>query len=156
MKTTLLVSLTSFFLFNGCSTLKQSLLLGIGSGAAIGAVSGGVMSAQYGRQYALQGTLIGAAVGGIAGFLIHKGLETRDDSTRRDTLFNLDKFNVQAPVGKLPAPPGISRPVVESEWIDTQVQGKKLIEGHRVWVISEEPQWIFDQQTNLNLTKDKK
>lgn len=156
MKTRLLISVTTILLISGCSTLKQSILLGIGSGAAVGGASGAMMSQPYGGKHALQGTLIGAVVGGIAGFLVHRGLEARDDSTRKETLFNLNKFNVQTPLGKSSAPPGITRPVIESEWIETQVQNKKLIEGHRVWIISEDPEWILDQQTNSNLTKDKK
>ena len=34
-------------------------------------------------------------------------------------------------------------PKVEVEWVDTQVKGKRLVEGLRVWVVTEDPQWVF-------------
>lgn len=129
-------------LTTGCSTMRESLTLGVSTGAATGAVAGASLSKNRG-QGALKGALVGGAISGIASYFIHKGLKKRDQKTRRETLFNLDKFGVDYPKNySQENGPGLSKPVVESQWVDTQVQGKKLIEGHRVWIISEDPQWI--------------
>lgn len=129
-------------LTTGCSTMRESLTLGVSTGAATGAVAGASLSKNR-SQGALKGALVGGAISGIASYFIHKGLKKRDQKTRRETLFNLDKFGVDYPKNySQENSPGLSKPVVESQWVDTQVQGKKLIEGHRVWIISEDPQWI--------------
>jgi hypothetical protein len=46
-----------------------------------------------------QGTsaAIGAVVGGLSAYLIHKGVEKREEKVRRETLLNLDKFDVSTP-----------------------------------------------------------
>jgi hypothetical protein len=142
MNNVLILILASTFLATGCSTMRESLTLGVSTGAATGAVAGASLSKNRG-QGALKGALIGGAISGIASYFIHKGLKNRDQETRRETLFNLDKFGVDYPKNfSHESGPGLSKPVVDSQWVDTQVQGKKLVEGHRVWIISEDPQWI--------------
>lgn len=129
----------------GCSTMRESLIVGAGTGAATGAIGASSFADRNKGQAALQGALIGGAIGGIASYFLHKGMDKRDDRVRRDTLFNLEKFNVSTPSGYQGATssgPGLTVPKVEAQWIDTQVQGKKLVEGHRVWIITEEPQWV--------------
>ena len=139
-------------MFTSCSTMKESLTLGVASGAATGAVAGASLHKNSAKG-ALQGALLGGAISGIASYFIHKGLKKRDQKIRRNTLFNLDKFGVDYPKNySAGGNPALSMPVVDSQWVDTQVKGKKLIEGHRVWVNSEEPQWIPSQ----NLKKEKK
>ena len=152
MHKVLILTMVTTILTTGCSTMKESLTIGIGTGMATGAVAGSTMNKDRGKG-ALQGALIGGAISGIASYFIHKGLDRRDQKTRRETLFNLDKFGVDYPKNYSTGNnPGLSMPVVESQWVDTQVKGKKLVEGHRVWIISEEPQWIPNQQ----LKKEKK
>jgi hypothetical protein len=129
----------------GCSTMRESLVVGAGSGAAAGAIGASAMAEQNKGGAALQGALIGGAIGGIASYFLHKGFEKRDDRVRRETLFNLEKFNVSTPTGFQSSPatgPGLTIPKVEAQWVDTQVQGKKFVEGHRVWIITEDPQWV--------------
>lgn len=127
----------------GCSTMRESLIVGAGTGAATGAIGASSLADHNKGQAAIQGALIGGAIGGIASYFLHKGMDKRDDRVRRETLFNLEKFNVSTPSGyQNSSGPGLTVPKVEAQWIDTQVQGKKLIEGHRVWVITEEPQWV--------------
>jgi hypothetical protein len=43
---------------------------------------------------ALVGLGIGALVGGLASYFIHGSLTDRDNETRKDTLFNLEKHGV--------------------------------------------------------------
>ena len=135
----------------GCSTMRDSVLVGTAVGAGMGVVGGVTLNSESRGSGALIGGLIGAAVGALGGVIFHKVLEGRDDQTRRETLFNLDKFNIQGPSKNGPDKmgddwqPRISNPEVDFDWIDTHVDGKKLIEGHRVWRITEEPQWITEE-----------
>lgn len=131
----------------GCSTMRESLVLGVGSGAATGAITGATIVKQNRGQAALQGALFGGVIGGIASYFIHGTVQKRDDLIRRETLFNLEKFNVSSPSSSsysIPPQggPSVTSPKIEMQWIDTQVQGKKLIEGHRVWIMTEDAQFI--------------
>jgi hypothetical protein len=143
MHTSFIFVLLGVFITTGCSTIRDSLIVGTTSGMATGALIGASMNSKEKSQAALQGALIGGAISAVASFFIHKGIEKRDNKIRRETLFNLDKFGVDYPKNYSGEySPTISSPVVDSQWIESQVQGKKLIEGHRVWIISEDPQWI--------------
>ena len=130
--------------FSGCASLKDSMTIGFGTGAVAGATAGMLSGGDdHKSKRMITGALVGSAVGGLVGYFIHGALEKRDDRTRRDTLFNLDKFGSDASGGLSgDTPAALSAPVVEAQWVETQVQGKKLVEGHKVWVISEDPQWV--------------
>lgn len=134
-KILILVSMTSLV---SCSSVKKSVGIGAGSGAAIG--YGVASSASAGS--ILTGTLAGAGVGGIVAYFIHKALEDRDAKTRRNTIFNLEKYDVSKPSRSRNGGPMISKPVVDSFWVDEQIQGNKLIEAHRVWVIEENSRFV--------------
>lgn len=84
--------LTTTLLLTSCSTTRKSIALGITTGAATGAGLGSAMS--HDKQGTLTGLAIGAVVGGIASYLIDQGLEKRDQETRQQTLFNLEKYGV--------------------------------------------------------------
>lgn len=145
------VGLGCIIVVSGCSTLRDSVLVGSGVGLSVGAVSGGLLNKEKRAEGALLGGVIGAAVGAIGGLISHKFFDDRDSKVRRDTLFNLEKYNVASPsgvgvrAGGNDFRPRISNPEIDFEWIDTHIQGKKLIEGHRVWKITEEPQWITEE-----------
>lgn len=123
--------------------MSDSLILGIGSGAAVGA-----MIAQQKQSDAGKAAGTGAVIGGISAYLIHKGIKKREEKIRRETLLNLDKFDVSTPPKPSPNSNSesgghfLTKPVVDMEWIETQVHGDRLIEGHRVWKIIEKPKWI--------------
>jgi len=137
----------SFILASSCSTMKKSLLTGVTVGGVTGLATGVAVAKQ--KKHAVTSALIGAAVGTLTSYFIHKGLEKRDAMVRRDTLLKLDQFDISTPYNLPVSAHGITMPVVESQWVDTKVQGKKLIEGHRIWLISDDPKWI------PNVVKDK-
>lgn len=149
----MLFSLLSLVL-SSCASMSDSLVLGIGTGAIVGAAI-----AQNGQSDTGSGAAIGVALGGLSAYLIHKGVERREERIRRDTLLNLEKFDVSAPMkpGTVSIPTGgghyLTKPAVDMEWIDTQVQGDKLIEGHRVWRIIEKPKWIPSEDAGGELRK---
>jgi hypothetical protein len=130
-------------ILSSCATMSDSLILGIGAGAAAGSAVSNQNNGDKGT-----GAAIGAALGGLSAYLIHKGIEKREEKIRRETLLNLEKFDVSTPPksGMVSIPTGgghfLTKPVVDMEWIETQVQGDKLVEGHRVWRIIEKPKWI--------------
>ena len=142
-----LISLTS------CSSLKKSISLGVATGMTTGLLAGSGDSKK-----AKTGAAIGGLVGGIASYLIHKGLEKRDAKTRKETLFNLDKFGTYGPAKKSSmsnsAPFSLSPAQVEEDFVETHIKdGRMLIEGHRTWTISSDSQWIetpngFNKGTN--------
>ncbi len=73
--------------------MRDSLVLGAGTGIAAGAIAG----SQIGKdstENAIKGAVIGGLVGGLASYLIHGSLESRDASVRKDTLMNLEQYEV--------------------------------------------------------------
>jgi hypothetical protein len=130
----------------GCATMKQSLVTGIATGAVTGLVIGPVVD-RSGSDAKLGGALIGAAVGGIAAYFIHDGIEARDARVRKETLFNLDKFNVSRPSGGgMESEYGIVAPNIETECFDTEVKGNKLIQAHCESRIIGSPEWVKGQK----------
>ena len=136
MVTTLLTTTAAL---SGCATMRESLILGAGSGIAAGATVGAVASASGAKgSGALVGGLIGAAVGLGGAYFIQKGVEDHDSKVRKDTLFNLERFGVSDAPTQSSSVPSVSFRVVEEQKIETHRQGNKIIEGHRVWMISDD------------------
>ncbi len=145
---TLLLSFT-LLVATGCSTMRDSLIVGTTTGMATGAAAGAALSKNNKNQGALKGALITGAIGGIASYFIHKGLKKRDSKVRKDTLFNLEKFGVGGVPQNFSNNPYLTKPAIDSQWVDTRVEGKKLIEGHRVWVITEDSKWLPNQKPQM-------
>ncbi len=80
-------------ILNGCASLKESLILGAGSGAVVGGIIGN-QNSENRSEGTIKGTVIGGVIGGIASYLIHGSLEKRDASVRRETLMNLERYEV--------------------------------------------------------------
>lgn len=79
----------------GCASMKGSLLVGTGTGAALGTAAGAGFSSHDRGGGAWKGALIGAGIGLVSSYFIHNGLEKRDADTRRETLLNLERFGVE-------------------------------------------------------------
>jgi hypothetical protein len=73
--------------------MKDSLILGAGSGTVIGGIAGSQLKGDRGEN-AIKGAVIGGVVLGIATYFIHGSLESRDARVRKDTLLNLEKYDV--------------------------------------------------------------
>lgn len=139
-----IVLIGSLFGFSGCATMKESIGTGIVTGAITGLVLGPVID-RSAPDAQLGGALIGAAVGGIASYFIHKGLDDRDANVRKETLFNLDKYNVSRPSGSdsgMNYEYGLAAPSVETQCYDTEVKGDKLVQAHCESKIIGSPEWV--------------
>jgi hypothetical protein len=126
--------------------MKETIITGVATGAVAGLVLGPAIDRRS-PDAKVGGALIGAAVGGIAGYFIHKELDDRDAKVRKETLFNLDKFNVSRPNGNANADYdyGLAAPSVETECYDTEVKGDKLVQAHCESRIIGTPEWVKTQ-----------
>ena len=78
----------------------------------------------------------------MAGYFIHGELEERDAKVRKATLFNLDKYGPSSlPYQSWSQVPGITFPVESEDYIPTHRRGNQVVEGHRVWILSDNAQW---------------
>lgn len=73
--------------------MRNSLVLGVGTGVAAGAVIGSRFGSDQ-TENAIKGAVVGGIVSGVASYFIHGSLKRRDENTRRDTLMNLEHFDV--------------------------------------------------------------
>ena len=139
----------------GCASIQRSIVLGTVTGSVAGAMSGAYWGIENRERYALQAALYTGIAGGLAGYFIHEHLGERDERIRQETLFNLEKFGIgESSKSYSTDGPVLMAPKVETRWIETQAEGKKLIEGHRVWVITEDPQWISNQPVSTSTKGD--
>ena len=130
--------------------------LGVAIGTVTGATSLALISHETKKDKgAFIGALSGAVVGGVASYFIHKGLQKRDAKIRKATLFNLDKYGTSSlPYRHKSLPevvPGITFPVEVEDYIPTYRKGNQVVEGHRVWTLSNNAQWEVEESK----TKDK-
>ena len=68
----------------------------------VGGIAGNQSPGQDKSENVLKGAVIGGIVGGIASYAIHGSLESRDAKIRRDTLLNLEKYDVLGREGIAP------------------------------------------------------
>jgi uncharacterized protein YcfJ len=78
---------------NGCSTLRDSLILGASTGVVAGAIAGNQIEGDR-SENAIKGAVIGGVIFGLASYAIHGSLEKRDAHVRRETLMNLEQYEV--------------------------------------------------------------
>lgn len=83
-----------------CATMKESILTGVATGAVAGAAASSALMCNHidnRDEKVLNTAVLGAVVGGIGAYLIHSAIEKRDDKVRRETLLNLERFDVSVP-----------------------------------------------------------
>ncbi len=80
-------------MMNGCSTLRESLILGAGTGLVVGGIAGDQSSGDR-DENTIKGAVIGGVAAGLASYVIHGALEKRDANVRRETLMNLEHYDV--------------------------------------------------------------
>ena len=137
------MSLCSIVLGTGCASMKESLVTGVGVGAATGLVAGSQANKDNRNKGALTGALVGAVIGGISSYLIHGSLEKRDAKTRKQTLLNLDRHSVSTPQGGANVQDfKLSSPDVDKECFDWEVKADKLVQQHCVWTIKGNSFWV--------------
>lgn len=73
--------------------MRESLILGAGTGLVVGGIAGGQSSGDR-DENAIKGAVIGGVTAGLASYLIHGALEKRDANVRRETLMNLEHYDV--------------------------------------------------------------
>lgn len=73
--------------------MRESLILGVGTGAVVGGIVGSQGSGNR-EEIAIQGAVIGGVAAGLASYFIHGALEKRDANVRRETLMNLEHYDV--------------------------------------------------------------
>lgn len=89
----ILAGIFSILILNGCSTLRDSLILGAGTGLVAGGIAGGQMNGDK-TENAIKGAVIGGVALGLVSYAIHESLESRDARVRRETLMNLEHYDV--------------------------------------------------------------
>ena len=147
MKIPLLFSFILSMMVSGCASTERSIALGAAAGAVGGAVNGALLFPVNKKKSVLRGALIGGVAGAALGLVTHKYLKKRDQRTRKDTLLNLQRHDVLNPhVGVKNNNPGLTKPIVEMDWVEPKIQKGRYIEGHKVWKISESSQWVFPNE----------
>ena len=149
MKTKVLGLLLLSLLLSSCASVGRSIVVGSTGGATIGALTGAALSRKGQKKKTITGSLIGGMLGALGGYLVHKKLDKRDERTRKELLFQLKNFGTQDGFGDAHSKnPMVTKPVIGSGWVNTRVDGNKLIEGHRVWTIEEPSQWVSDSKNS--------
>ncbi len=79
-------------MMTGCASLRDSLILGAGTGVVIGGITGNQISGDR-SENAIKGAVIGGVAAGLLSYVIHESLEKRDANVRRETLMNLEHYD---------------------------------------------------------------
>jgi len=74
--------------------MTDTLELGAGSGVVAGGLVGNLSSPRDRMEGTIKGAVIGGVLAGITSYIIFGALERRDDHVRRETLMNLEHYEV--------------------------------------------------------------
>ena len=140
----------------GCASRERSVAAGVTLGATAGGIHGAALYPINTKKGITLGAFMGGITGGIIGWMIKKGLEKRDEKIRREMLFNFQRHGITNPSLEKSIRPGLSKPSVDVDFVEPRIEGENYIEGHRVWKISEESQWVFPDQIQKKENKNEK
>ncbi len=129
-----------------CTTLNKSTAAGAGTGAFAGGIAGSLLPGDSSDKpkNVIVGALAGATIGALGGALIHKNMEDKEreafekgkaaslNGSSRGTLTSSSRGSSSR---------RFSPAKVERRWLDDEVRGNVLIEGHYEQVIVEEGRW---------------
>lgn len=132
-------------LLSGCSTFGKSTAAGAGTGAVVGGIAGSFLPGDESSKpkNILIGAAAGATVGALSGALIHKSMEDKE----RDAFEKGKSANKSSGRGTVVASGNGSGnrryipPKIERRWVDDEIRGNILVEGHYEQVIVEEGHW---------------
>jgi len=132
-------------LLSGCSTIGKSTAAGAGVGGLVGGVTGSFLPGDESSKpkNILVGAVAGGAVGALSGALIHKSMEDKE----RDAFEKGKSEGAKTSKGSLASASSRSTsgryipPKIERRWVDDEVRGNILVEGHYEQVIVEEGHW---------------
>jgi hypothetical protein len=119
--------------------------MGIGAGAVGGAITAVSMNREE-NKVTMKGAAIGALVGGVAGYVLHRIIDNKEDKVRRETLFNLESHGIAANFNSAKMKKFntfMTSPEVREDYIETHTinDGRRLIQGHKTWTILGNPQF---------------
>lgn len=125
----------SVSLVTGCSTLKDSTLLGVGIGSVVGAGVGAAAGSprRDDNRGAVAGAAVGAALGGLMGYLDYRE-RAKKEALRIGAEFG--SSNSESPL--------LTKPKVLRVWVPEKVEGDKYISGHWMYVIERPSVWSKD------------
>ena len=134
--------------------MEKTTLSGVALGAGVGATSAASLPMRSNNGAVVErASLIGAILGGLGGYIFHHVIDSRGDAIRRKTLFNLEAHGLptnshdSSSVDFRQFETFINQPQVRENYIETHTvdDGRKLIEGHRVWNLIGQPQFNLDR-----------
>ena len=128
MKPKTIAILSICLVLSGCSTMRDSILLGAGTMGAVGTGIGAAAGHNVGG--ALLGLGIGAVFGGTMGFLTHKDKEEKERLAKLGSKKNEE-----------PKVPSLTSPEVRRVWVPEKIDGNKFIEGHYLYLIERSSVW---------------
>lgn len=117
----------------GCSTMNKTVLTSVGVGAVAGGAIGHNTSGGGNKRRAI-GALTGALVSGVIGYFVYKNIENREEKIRRETLFNLDKYDVS------------TSSTLESSSVHKMNAPSIEIGGKKVWLVTDDVKWNSGQK----------
>ncbi len=119
----------------GCTTTRDSVVLGLGVGGILGAGVGAAagQNSNVPLEGAAVGLAVGAALGGLMGYFKHKDTE---DAKLRST----------ASGASASLPPALTQPRIERVWVPARIENNVYVEGHYQFVIEQPSRWSPENQ----------
>ncbi|MEQ1664557.1 MAG: hypothetical protein ABL927_04190 [Bdellovibrionales bacterium] len=131
---------------SACSSLSKSTWAGAGYGAAVGGIAGSLVPGGSSSKpnNIIVGAATGATLGALSGALIHKTMEDHEresfDKGKSEGLLSGSRGRLASTTSGSGSAHYTS-PKIERRWVDEEIKGNVLVEGHYEQVIVEEGHW---------------